>query len=182
MAPQTKSKTNRESVALSVAPLPRTSDPNLLDEVNALSPEEFKRQEALLLRKIDWALLPIFFVFICLNYLDRNALASARVQGIEDDLNMKDGDYQVAISVLFAGYSESYFFPEHRTHQQPLLMFSLAPVFLISVIGQLPSNMLLTRVRPSIYLPLTCLAWGLVAALAALVTDFKGLVVQRFFL
>lgn len=39
--------------------------------------------------------MPTLFVLLILNYLDRNALASARVQGIEKDLRMKGTDFNV---------------------------------------------------------------------------------------
>lgn len=88
------------------------------------------------------------------SYLDRNALPNAALQGLEKDLGLVDQQYNTAISVLFAGY-----------------------------IGlQIPSNMLLTRVRPSVYLP-TCMAlWGVVSACTAAVTNFSGLVACRFIL
>lgn len=63
------------------------------------------------------------------SYLDRNALPNARIQGIEEDLGLKGDQFNTAISVLFAGY----------------------------IALQIPSNMLLTRVRPSIYL-VSCLS------------------------
>lgn len=63
-------------------------------------------------------------LFTLTSYLDRNALPNARIQGIEDDLGLVGDQYNTAISVLFAGY----------------------------IALQIPSNMLLTRVRPSIYL------------------------------
>jgi hypothetical protein len=58
------------------------------------------------------------------SYLDRQALPNARIQGLEVDLKLKGEEFNTAISVLFAGY----------------------------IALQIPSNMLLTRVRPSIYL------------------------------
>jgi hypothetical protein len=59
-----------------------------------------------------------------LSYLDRNALASARVLNIEKDLDLQGSEFSTCISVFFAGY----------------------------LTVQIPSNLLLTRVRPSIYL------------------------------
>lgn len=111
------------------------------------------------------------------SYLDRQALPNARVQGIDDDLGLVGDEYNVAISVLFAGY----------------------------IALQIPSNMILTRVRPSIYLPLCMALWyvsssrcprrwgrphvktndyprGAVSACTAAVKDFHGLVACRFFL
>ncbi|KAI1261479.1 MFS transporter [Xylariaceae sp. FL1019] len=110
--------------------------------------------ERKLVRKIDLRLMPVLVFMIILNYLDRQALPNARLQGLETDLGLKDEEYNTAISVLFAGY-----------------------------IGlQIPSNLLLTRVRPSIYLPVTMALWGVVSASTAAVEDFHELVVSRFFL
>lgn len=75
--------------------------------------------------------MPMLFCLMVLNYLDRNALAGARVQGIEADLGMEGTDFNVAISVLFAGY----------------------------ICGQLPSNMILSKSRPSIYLSCCVMLW-----------------------
>ncbi|RYP46717.1 hypothetical protein DL769_011371 [Monosporascus sp. CRB-8-3] len=54
------------------------------------------------------------------NYVDRGALAQARLNNLEDDLGMVDNDFNVAVSVLVVGY----------------------------VLMQVPSNMLLTRFYP----------------------------------
>ncbi|KAJ9092851.1 hypothetical protein QFC19_008575 [Naganishia cerealis] len=56
--------------------------------VAALSEEEYNLAEKKLVRKIDTRLLPTLFILLVLNYLDRNALASARVQGLEKDLGL----------------------------------------------------------------------------------------------
>lgn len=98
--------------------------------------------------------MPTLFVLIVLNYLDRNALAAARVQGIEKDLGMKGNDFNVTISVLFVGY----------------------------ILGQLPSNYILSRTRPSIYLAAWVMIWGVVSACTAAAQNFSHLVVIRFFL
>lgn len=113
------------------------------EHFESLDPVEFARREKALLRKIDYRLMPCLLGMIVLklvplhrpgpekgllltltSYLDRNALPNARIQGIEDDLGLVGDQYNTAISVLFAGY----------------------------IALQIPSNMLLTRVRPSIYL------------------------------
>lgn len=88
------------------------------------------------------------------SYLDRNALANARIQGIEKSLHLHGTQFNTTISVLFAGY----------------------------IALQIPSNMIITRVRPSIYLPSCMVIWGLVSGMTAVVHDFKGLVIVRFFL
>ncbi|RYO85387.1 hypothetical protein DL764_009178 [Monosporascus ibericus] len=77
-----------------------------------------------LLRKVDLHLLPMLVMMYLLNFLDRNNLSQARLGGLEADLNMTGTDFNLATSILFVGY---------------LLM-------------QLPSNLMLTRLPPAIYL------------------------------
>lgn len=50
------------------------------------------------------------------------------------------------------------------------------------MLAQLPSNMILTRVRPSIYLPLCVAVWSCISASTAAVRDYQGLIAVRFFL
>lgn len=69
-------------------------------------------------------------------------------------LGLKGDQINIAISTLFAGY----------------------------LALQIPSNLILTRVRPSIYLPVCMALWGVVSASTAAVTNFTGLVICRFFL
>lgn len=47
---------------------------------------------------------------------------------------------------------------------------------------QLPSNMILTRVRPSIYIPLWVSAWSIISACTAATHNFGGLMAVRFIL
>ncbi|KAF2493932.1 MFS general substrate transporter [Lophium mytilinum] len=89
-----------------------------------------------------------------MNYLDRSNLAQARLGGLEDDLGMKGVEFNTATSILFVGY---------------LLM-------------QLPSNLVFTRLKPSIYLPTGMLVWGTICGCQAALHNYKGLVVTRFFL
>lgn len=50
------------------------------------------------------------------------------------------------------------------------------------MLAQLPSNMLITRVRPSIYLPLCVAVWSCVSAATAAAQNYGNLIVIRFFL
>ncbi|KAK1139435.1 hypothetical protein N8T08_000798 [Aspergillus melleus] len=113
-----------------------------------------KRMTRQLLRKVDLHLLPFLILMYLLNFLDRNNLSQARLGTLEEDLGMKGTDYNLATSILFVGY---------------LLM-------------QLPSNLLLTRVRPSLFLGIAMGIWGAISACQATTHSFAGLVVSRFFL
>ncbi|KAI3323979.1 allantoate permease [Xylariaceae sp. AK1471] len=107
-----------------------------------------------LLRKVDIHLLPLLVLMYLLNFLDRNNLSQARLGTLEQDLKMKGTDFNLATSILFVGY----------------------------LIMQLPSNLMLTRVRPSLYLGIAMAIWGVISTAQAATRSFAGLVVARFFL
>ncbi|PGH03702.1 hypothetical protein AJ79_07284 [Helicocarpus griseus UAMH5409] len=111
--------------------------------------------EIRLVRKLDYRIMPILVVMYFLNYIDRNTLAQARLDNLEAELGM-EGDFQfnTTISILFVGY----------------------------VLMQIPSNMLITRVSPSIYMSSWMVVWSIVSACTALVQSYSGMVVCRFLL
>ena len=113
-----------------------------------------KAYEKKLLRKIDFRLLPLLVLCYLLNFLDRSNLAQARLGGLEDDLGMEGTDFNLATSIFFVGY---------------LLM-------------QLPSNLLITRLKPSIYLGSAVAVWGVVSTCNAAVHSFSGLLAVRIML
>jgi len=47
---------------------------------------------------------PIMGVLYILNYIDRQNLAAAKLQGLMEDLNMTNQQFATAISILFVGY------------------------------------------------------------------------------
>ncbi|KAI0005200.1 major facilitator superfamily transporter [Xylariaceae sp. FL0662B] len=110
--------------------------------------------EIALVRKLDWRIMPTLCIMYFLNYVDRNAIAQARLNDLEDDLNMSGYEFNTTVSILFVGY----------------------------VLMQIPSNMLITRIRPGIYMSGWMLVWAVVSACTALVNDYKGLVACRFLL
>ena len=84
--------------------------------------------EIALVKKLDYRIMPTLWAMYFLNYLDRSAIASARLNDLEEDLGLVGSQYNTCISVLFVGY---------------LLM-------------QVPSNMIMNsgKIRPSIYMGL----------------------------
>ncbi|KAH6707799.1 major facilitator superfamily domain-containing protein [Leptodontidium sp. MPI-SDFR-AT-0119] len=113
-----------------------------------------RRREKRLVRKLDLTLLPMVWVLYMFNYLDRNAIAQAKLNNIESDLGLVGDQFNTAISILNVGY---------------MLM-------------QLPSNMILTRVRPSLYMPFWVCVWSCISASTAGASNYTHLVVIRFFL
>ena len=64
------------------------------------SPEERK-----LVRRLDTFIMPIVFCMYFMNKLDQNAIANARLDGFEKDLGLKGNQFNVCVSVLYAGYT-----------------------------------------------------------------------------
>lgn len=89
-----------------------------------------------------------------LNYLDRNAITLGRLNGMEEDLHLVGSQYNTAVSILFVGYT----------------------------LGQIPSNMIITRVRPSWYMGGFMMAWAIVSAFTAIAHNYTGIILTRFFL
>lgn len=106
------------------------------------------------MRKVDIHLLPLLVIMYLLNFLDRNNLSQARLSTLEQDLGMSGTDFNLATSILFVGY----------------------------ILMQLPSNLLLTRARPSIYLGTAMTIWGVISTAQSAAKSFGGLVAARFFL
>jgi hypothetical protein len=66
---------------------------------NKIDPREIR-----LVRKLDTWIMPTLWLMYWLNYLDRNAIALARLNGLEEDLNLSSSQYQTCVSILFVGY------------------------------------------------------------------------------
>ncbi|KAF2209554.1 hypothetical protein CERZMDRAFT_70044 [Cercospora zeae-maydis SCOH1-5] len=116
--------------------------------------EKTDPREIALVKKLDRWIMPMLFSMYFLNYLDRNAIALARINKIEEDLNLSSIQYQTCVSILFVGY----------------------------ILGGVPSNMFLTRTSPRKYMAIMMVIWAAVSALTAVSTGFVGLLLTRFFL
>lgn len=102
------------------------------------SQEEIAALNKKLVRKIDTIILPIIGILYILNYIDRQNLAAAKLQGIMEDLNMTTQQFATSVSILFVGY----------------LPF------------QIPSNLLITKFsRPGLYICAAVIIWGMLSSL-----------------
>ncbi|TDZ17173.1 putative transporter [Colletotrichum orbiculare MAFF 240422] len=61
-------------------------DPTIRDYSGAH--EKSDPREIALVRKLDWWIMPILWLMYWLNYLDRNAIALARLNTLEEDLGL----------------------------------------------------------------------------------------------
>ncbi|UQC89536.1 major facilitator superfamily transporter [Colletotrichum lupini] len=159
--------TSKEEVSVDTiekGPLPSASSPpaspssprlvlETPDEV-AMAHPEWRAAEKSLVRKLDVTLMPVIWTLYMFNYLDRNNLAQAKLDKFEADLGLVGEQFNTAVAIFNVGY----------------------------MVAQLPSNMLITRVRPSIYLPCCVLLWSCVSASTAAAKNFSSLVAIRVIL
>lgn len=76
-------------------------DERMPEILRSYSTEELQAMEKSLVRRIDLRSLPILIILFLLNILDRNAIANARLGGLEDSLGINDVQYQTAVMVLW---------------------------------------------------------------------------------
>lgn len=109
-----------------------------------------------LIRTMDWHLIPFLALLYLLSFLDRTNIGNARLDTLEDDLDMPKTSlqYNNALAIFFPFY----------------------------VIAEVPSNMAMKRFRPSVWIPIIMLAWGLCTTLMGIVHNYTGLMVVRAFL
>ncbi|TGJ88283.1 hypothetical protein E0Z10_g432 [Xylaria hypoxylon] len=122
------------------------------EALQGFSRKEVELLNQKLVRKIDCFILPIIGILYILNYIDRQNLAAAKLQGIMEDLNLSTQQFATAVSILFVGY----------------LPF------------QIPSNLLITKIpRPGLYICGAALIWGGISAATAAVKNYHQLLAVR---
>ncbi|OJD31075.1 mfs transporter [Diplodia corticola] len=119
-----------------------------------LSDEERAAIDRKLLWKLDLKLIPWLSFLYLISFLDRTNIGNAKIDGLQDDLGMTNGQYNASLSIFFVSYSLA----------EPL------------------TNVLLKRMRPSVFLPAIMFMWGICMMTMGLVHNFAGLATARFFL
>ncbi|QSZ29834.1 hypothetical protein DSL72_004352 [Monilinia vaccinii-corymbosi] len=110
--------------------------------------------EAKLMRKVDLRVIPFLCILYLLAFLDRVNIANARSFNLSRDLGLVGNQYNTALTIFFVPY----------------------------VFFEIPSNILLKRLNPNIWLSSLMFMFGLVSICQGLVHNFGGLLVTRFFL
>ncbi|TLD04879.1 uncharacterized protein PgNI_09209 [Pyricularia grisea] len=107
--------------------------------------------EKKLVRKIDMYLLPCIWIMYLLSYMDRTNIGNALIAGMDKDLDLDSSRYSIALVVFFVTY----------------------------VVFEVPSNMVLSRTRPSLYLPGIMIIWGSITCGMAFTPSYRALIAFR---
>ena len=107
-----------------------------------------------LITKIDLRVIPVLSLLYLLAFLDRTNIANAAVFGLQKDLGLTGTQYNTALTIFFVPY----------------------------VVFEIPSNIILKKLKPHVWLSLCMFGFGLVTICQGLVTNWSGLLATRFFL
>ncbi|CAL5872171.1 uncharacterized protein PFLUO_LOCUS6429 [Penicillium psychrofluorescens] len=111
--------------------------------------------ERKLMAKIDWHILPCLCVLYLLAFLDRVNISNAALFNLKTDLHIETGTkYNTALTIFFVPY----------------------------VLFEVPSNVLLKKLKPHVWLSFCMFMFGLVMICQGLVSTWGGLMTARFFL
>ncbi|PKY02320.1 MFS transporter [Aspergillus campestris IBT 28561] len=111
--------------------------------------------ERKLMAKIDWHVVPALCVMYLFAFLDRVNISNAAILGLKEDLDIETGTkYNAALTIFFVPY----------------------------IIFEIPSNVLMKKLKPHIWLSLCMFAFGVVMICQGLVSSWGGLMTTRFFL
>ncbi|CAO3587594.1 unnamed protein product [Absidia cylindrospora] len=111
-------------------------------------------REKALVRKLDLRIMPMLTILYICQRLDLSNIGNAKVAGLQSDLQLDNGQFSWVISIYTLGV----------------------------IAMQIPSNMLMERSRPSLFLSSIVVIWSVVSIMTCFVKDFKTLAVARFFL
>lgn len=94
-------------------------------------------------------------VLYLISHIDRANIGNAKIEGMVTDLGLSGVQWNVVLSVFFVPY----------------------------ILLEVPSNILLKKFkRPSYYLGILIVCWGIVMTLMGVVKNFAGLLVTRILL
>jgi MFS family permease len=88
------------------------------------------------------------------SFLDRTNIGNAKLDGLQNDLNMSNGQYNATLTIFFVSYALF----------EPL------------------TNILLKRWKPQIFIPTIMILWGICMTTMGLVHNFSGLMAARWWL
>ncbi len=108
-------------------------------------------QEALLLRRVAWRLVPLLTIIYLIAYIDRANISYAKLTMVRA-LHMTEGEFGFAASVFFIGY----------------------------LIFEVPSNLALNRFGARPWIARIMFTWGIATVLTAFVSSSTFFLVMRF--
>ncbi|KAF8076366.1 MFS transporter [Lyophyllum atratum] len=116
------------------------------------SPTEYDRvMTRRILWKLDCHILPPLALLWLANFIDRSNIGNARIAGLERDAHLTGNQFNVALAVFYVTY----------------------------LVVEIPSNIVLKKMKANRWIPLLVFLWGIVTTLTSLVNSYGGLIAIR---
>jgi len=110
--------------------------------------------ERRLLTKIDLRVVPVLSILYLLAFLDRTNVANAAIYGLREELGLVGTQYSTALTIFFVPY----------------------------ILFEIPSNIVLKRLKPHVWLSFCMFMFGLVTLCQGFVKNWAGFMTTRFLL
>ncbi|KAF2795758.1 MFS general substrate transporter [Melanomma pulvis-pyrius CBS 109.77] len=101
--------------------------------------------------KMDVRLLPVLALLFLCSFIDRTNVGNAKILGLQRDIRLTDHEYAIGLCVFYATY----------------------------IASELPSNLVLKKMSPKIWLPLLTALWGTLTMCLGFVRSFGSFVAVR---
>jgi MFS family permease len=147
-----KESGNESPVSYDAERINTIGDGVVTDNVQLVCPSS--TTDSKLMAKIDFHVIPFLCIMYLLAFLDRVNIANADVFGLSEELGLEKTEYNTALVVFFVPY----------------------------ILFEIPSNILLKRFKPHVWLSLNMFLFGLTTLLQGFVQNYSGLIATRFFL
>ncbi|PKX91527.1 putative MFS transporter [Aspergillus novofumigatus IBT 16806] len=104
-----------------------------------------------ILFKLDTRILPVLALLFLCSFLDRTNVGNAKILGLQADLNITGHQYDIGLTVFYLTY----------------------------ICSELPSNLIIKKASPKIWLPTLTMVWGIITMCLGFVRNFAGFVAVR---
>ncbi|KAF2011164.1 MFS general substrate transporter [Aaosphaeria arxii CBS 175.79] len=101
--------------------------------------------------KLDVRLLPILALLFLCSFIDRTNVGNAKILGLEKDIHINDNQYAIGLCIFYATY----------------------------IASELPSNLVIKKVTPKIWLPILTIVWGALTMCLGFVKGFGSFTAVR---
>ncbi|MCJ1375331.1 hypothetical protein MMC20_006566 [Loxospora ochrophaea] len=134
--------------------VPEVAHPNVEydDDLHVVCPSNTTERK--LMSKIDFRVIPFLSILYFLAFLDRTNVANAAIFGLQKDLGLTGTEYNTALTIFFVPY----------------------------ILFEIPSNLILKKLKPHLWLSGCMFVFGLATICQGLVQNYSGLLATRFFL
>lgn len=99
-------------------------------------------------------IVPVLAALFLCSFFDRTNVGNAKILGLEKDLGLSSGQYANGLAIFFAFY----------------------------IAAELPSNLVLKKASPRVWLAFLTAAWGIIGMCLGFVRNYASFLVVRAFL